>query len=150
MRKHAKVAVSRSANDEAVSPVIAVILMVAITVVLAAAVYTWVSQFQAQGTQAASFSVSAGPENAAYERLLTVNSVSAGFAASELRIVLEGVPLAFDADGTAEDGEWATRGGATLAAGDVLEVDAAESTVGKRASFVDVPANTVVFSLTFG
>ncbi|MHB8585415.1 MAG: archaellin/type IV pilin N-terminal domain-containing protein [Thermoplasmatota archaeon] len=45
-------------NDEAVSPVIAVILMVAITVVLAATVYVWVSGFGASGSQAKSLSVS--------------------------------------------------------------------------------------------
>ncbi len=43
-------------DDEGVSPVIAVILMVAITVVLAATVYVWVSGFAAEDT---------GPENAA-------------------------------------------------------------------------------------
>jgi len=39
----------RFKNDEAVSPVIAVILMVAITVVLAATVYVWVSGFASEG-----------------------------------------------------------------------------------------------------
>src|SRR5688572_14162378 len=38
------------ADDEAVSPVIAVILMVAITVVLAATVYVWVSGFGTSGS----------------------------------------------------------------------------------------------------
>ena len=37
-------------RDQAVSPVIAVILMVAITVVLAATVYVWVSGFGAQSS----------------------------------------------------------------------------------------------------
>lgn len=40
-------------DDDAVSPVIAVILMVAITVVLAATVYVWVSGFGAQSSQPA-------------------------------------------------------------------------------------------------
>ena len=40
-------------DDEAVSPVIAVILMVAITVVLAATVYVWVSGFGANSSQPA-------------------------------------------------------------------------------------------------
>jgi flagellin-like protein len=46
----------RVTNDEAVSPVIAVILMVAITVVLAATVYVWVSGFASedQGPEQAS------------------------------------------------------------------------------------------------
>ncbi len=43
-------------DDEGVSPVIAVILMVAITVVLAATVYVWVSGFASEDT---------GPEQAA-------------------------------------------------------------------------------------
>ena len=40
-------------NDDAVSPVIAVILMVAITVVLAATVYVWVSGFGSNSSQPA-------------------------------------------------------------------------------------------------
>ena len=40
----------RDYDDEAVSPVIAVILMVAITVVLAATVYVWVSGFGTSGS----------------------------------------------------------------------------------------------------
>ncbi len=39
-------------NDEGVSPVIAVILMVAITVVLAAVLYVWAASFLEQGESA--------------------------------------------------------------------------------------------------
>lgn len=46
------------AEDEAVSPVIAVILMVAITVVLAATVWVWVSGFSAGGGQQPAGSIS--------------------------------------------------------------------------------------------
>ncbi|MHB8604919.1 MAG: archaellin/type IV pilin N-terminal domain-containing protein [Thermoplasmatota archaeon] len=45
-------------SDDAVSPVIAVILMVAITVVLAATVYVWVSGFGSQGKQSQTLSLS--------------------------------------------------------------------------------------------
>lgn len=45
-------------NDDAVSPVIAVILMVAITVVLAATVYVWVSGFKSGGGTAPTMSFS--------------------------------------------------------------------------------------------
>jgi flagellin-like protein len=47
-------ALSTDPRDDAVSPVIAVILMVAITVVLAATVYVWVSGFTDTGGQAPS------------------------------------------------------------------------------------------------
>ncbi|HWG91209.1 MAG TPA: archaellin/type IV pilin N-terminal domain-containing protein, partial [Candidatus Thermoplasmatota archaeon] len=45
MKANSKILAKLTNRDDAVSPVIAVILMVAITVVLAATVYVWVSGF---------------------------------------------------------------------------------------------------------
>lgn len=83
-------------DDEAVSPVIAVILMVAITVVLAATVYVWVSGFSG-GNQGASASLSVS-QVAGYADALagtaatdgikfTVTSVSPGFLLSSMKIL---------------------------------------------------------------
>jgi flagellin-like protein len=53
-------------DDEAVSPVIAVILMVAITVVLAGVLYVWVSGFGGGGTTGISVSANKSDKNVYY------------------------------------------------------------------------------------
>ena len=78
-------------DDEAVSPVIAVILMVAITVVLAATVYVWVSGFGSSGSQAksASFSTTAsGGVNS-----MTLVSVSPNTDWNHLKIAVSGATV---------------------------------------------------------
>jgi flagellin-like protein len=86
-------------GDDAVSPVIAVILMVAITVVLAATVYVWVSGFGAQsGTPAKSISLtSAGAlsQDASnnYWKNYTVASATSGMKWTDVSITLNGATL---------------------------------------------------------
>ena len=62
-------------NDEGVSPVIAVILMVAITVVLAAVLYVWAASFLEQGESApiATFFVSQDSANVYHVEVIKVN-----------------------------------------------------------------------------
>src|SRR5438552_15760784 len=83
-------------DDDAVSPVIAVILMVAITVVLAATVYVWVSGFGSQsGTPAKTISLtSAGalttdsdPNNG---KNYTIASATSGMKWSDISFTLSG------------------------------------------------------------
>jgi len=66
-----------------VSPIIAVILMVAITVVLAATIYVWVSGFGGGGSQSISMAVTqrgpaTGNATAGYTATFRVDSVSQG------------------------------------------------------------------------
>jgi flagellin-like protein len=91
-------------GDEAVSPVIAVILMVAITVVLAATVYLWVSGFGSeQGklvqasfvAKAVDLPVGAGKDSDSSDDAIeiTFSSGSGDLTADEIQIVVDGVTL---------------------------------------------------------
>ena len=62
-------------NDEGVSPVIAVILMVAITVVLAAVLYVWAASFLEQGESApiATFTVETSSSGEYYVKVIKVS-----------------------------------------------------------------------------
>ena len=86
-------------DDEAVSPVIAVILMVAITVVLAATVYVWVSGFGAQSSQPAKSIAltSAGALDTTNSlKSYTVASATSGMKYSDFTVTLNGGSMAFD------------------------------------------------------
>ncbi len=71
-------------NDEGVSPVIAVILMVAITVVLAAVLYVWAASFLEQGESApiATFTVETSSSGEYYVKVIKVSKQEdlAGFS----------------------------------------------------------------------
>jgi flagellin-like protein len=71
-------------NDEGVSPVIAVILMVAITVVLAAVLYVWAASFLEQGESApiATFTVESSSGGEYYIKVIKVSKQEdlAGFS----------------------------------------------------------------------
>lgn len=90
-------------DDEGVSPVIAVILMVAITVVLAATVYLWVSGFGSNQQQLvnASFAAKAvdipnGDTDTSDDVIqLTYVSGSDDLATSDIAITIDGVLLAW-------------------------------------------------------
>lgn len=97
-------------DDEAVSPVIAVILMVAITVVLAATVYVWVSGFGSSGGSAAkslalsSAGVISHIDDADNDTVadtssknFTVSAATPGMKWSEVTVTLNGVVLDYAA-----------------------------------------------------
>jgi flagellin-like protein len=69
-----------------VSPVIAVILMVAITVVLAATVYVWVSGFSATGQQAKNLAVTQVANVGSVPVQFNVISISSNFACTALKV----------------------------------------------------------------
>src|SRR5581483_7535989 len=93
-----------NADDEAVSPVIAVILMVAITVVLAATVYVWVSGFGAS-TSSAQKSIAlssagalsgAGAGSTTGNKTYTVASSTSGMKWSDITVTVNGVTQSLD------------------------------------------------------
>ena len=107
-------------NDDAVSPVIAVILMVAITVVLAATVYVWVSGFGSNSNQPAkSLAFTSGGNLQTAQDLggatagstdsykgYIVSAASPGLKYSDLTFTLNGAPLSMsegDCDATLTD-----------------------------------------------
>lgn len=148
-------------QDGAVSPVIAVILMVAITVVLAAAVYVWVSGFSSPGAQPAgalALSSLTPLDDAAvpgeFVKAYTVTSASSGLTYGGLAVSLDGSRLAFDDDACAPDAaeEWTACAGTAnraadglVVAGDVLRFRTATSPA--RLSVVDTGANSVLLTL---
>lgn len=159
-------------DDEAVSPVIAVILMVAITVVLAATVYVWVSGFSG-GNQGAAASLSVS-QVAAYADALagtaatdglkfTVTAVSPGFTLTNLKVLdsTQGDAYTIGDDCAAlatarwflyEDGATCRDDDDTtqLGAGDQIRVffaAAGDIAAGDTLQFVDTNSNNVIASI---
>ena len=89
----------RFQNDEAVSPVIAVILMVAITVVLAATVYIWVTSFsstQGGGEQATVQATAIDRDSNSKTdsiRLLLSNAPNAPYANATMSVTVNGTSM---------------------------------------------------------
>jgi len=98
-------------NDDAVSPVIAVILMVAITVVLAATVYVWVSGFGSNTNTSPAHTMSmtsAGPiatangdavasdANEIYSKRYTISSADPTLMYGDVKLVVAGAEYTFD------------------------------------------------------
>ena len=151
-------------RDEAVSPVIAVILMVAITVVLAATVYVWVSGFGAQsGNPQKSVSLSSAGTLSGSNKTYAIASATSGMKWSDLKVTVNGVqqtqyltagscanppgsagPNAFAA---CSGGSYVTSASSIIAAGDLLHV---EANSGDTLRILDSQANAVVLTLTVG
>ena len=149
------------ANDEAVSPVIAVILMVAITVVLAATVYVWVSGFSGGGAAQKSIALTSdGPipttGTFAGEKTYTIASSTSGMKWEDLKITLDGTTLALDvapntcaaasgANAYQACGPTLELGTATVDAGDYIRFTA---TSGQTLRVLDANANAVIYTVT--
>ncbi|HET6405633.1 MAG TPA: archaellin/type IV pilin N-terminal domain-containing protein, partial [Candidatus Thermoplasmatota archaeon] len=89
-------------DEEAVSPVIAVILMVAITVVLAATVYVWVSGFgsNSNSTPAHTMSITSSGALAAgagnlYWKNYTVSSADPSLTYGDLKLAIGGTQFTY-------------------------------------------------------
>ncbi|MHB8585414.1 MAG: archaellin/type IV pilin N-terminal domain-containing protein [Thermoplasmatota archaeon] len=156
-------------SDEGVSPVIAVILMVAITVVLAATVYVWVSGFGASGNQAKSLSLTQGTATypasspGASSVPFTIVSVSSNFLCTNLKATsspagpwLPGTAAGASAYSMTFNGvacsSYNTATNGALAAGDVIALVGGSNTTspaaGNTVNLVDGSSNTVVATLT--
>lgn len=100
-------------DDEAVSPVIAVILMVAITVVLAATVYVWVSGFGSSSNSSPAHTMSLVSAGAIthdvtgtdhWYKTYTVSSADPSLTYGDIKLVIGGTTYAFDeANGCNQD-----------------------------------------------
>ena len=146
-------------EDDAVSPVIAVILMVAITVVLAATVYVWVSGFGAQsGTPAKTMSLSsAGALSGTNNKTYSVASATSGMKWTDVTFTLDGTTMAYDtalstgefcvaSTGTACDAALPT---GVISAGQIITIyNTALS--GKTFRVLDSQANSVILTLVVG
>jgi flagellin-like protein len=169
----------RNSNDDAVSPVIAVILMVAITVVLAATVYVWVSGFGSSSSSAAkSLSLTSASSISTvndykpalatgYNKTYTVASATAGMKWSDVSFTLNGASLSyhdFTTNATAigaqqwclidSTGAACVTGSATptsvVTAGQTIVIHDETSLSGQTFRVLDSQANSVITSLTIG
>lgn len=154
-------------DEEAVSPVIAVILMVAITVVLAATVYVWVSGFGASNSQPAKSIALTGdgalntPASNNDQKTYMVASASPGLKWADLTVKLGGAPAAYAdvVDLTANTDSWcvlntagtdcdASAAAANLVdAGDKIRIEDA-SLAGQQLLFLDAASNSIIYTLT--
>ena len=149
-------------DDDAVSPVIAVILMVAITVVLAATVYVWVSGFGAQSsTPAKSLSLtSAGALSNGWKNY-TVASGTSGMKFSDLSLTVNGVARTQDLTftscntlasnsvyGACQGGSAVQSAATVVTAGTQISLKGLSS--GDTLRILDSQANSVMLTLTIG
>ena len=137
-------------DDDAVSPVIAVILMVAITVVLAATVYVWVSGFGSGTNSSPAHTMSmtsAGPlafgnsgtnPEDHITKTYTVSSADPTLTYGDIKLVVGGTEYAFTAQCTAgglNNAQWSACAGgsprastAGVTAGDTITIRCDETT----------------------
>ncbi|MEA3200743.1 MAG: Archaeal Type pilin, N-terminal [Thermoplasmata archaeon] len=155
----------RSADD-AVSPVIAVILMVAITVVLAATVYVWVSGFGAQsGNPQKSISLTSAGTLSSSNKTYAIASSTSGMKWSDVTLTVNGVTQTMDtsnstACGTSvplglptntfaacSGGSYVSSAASVISAGDTITIEGAS---GATLRILDTQANAVMLTLTMG
>lgn len=150
-----------------VSPIIAIILMVAITVVLAATIYVWVSGMGGGGGGAklALNLRQINYDSSAYNVTYRVESVSGGPGWEDVRIKLDatviwdgsnGVPSTAGIDGiyfTGLPSGVATKytpgtsfGGASIDAGQTITIDASSDIIGKTITIIDKDSGSVIWS----
>lgn len=147
-------------EDDAVSPVIAVILMVAITVVLAATVYVWVSGFGTSGSQPAkTLSLTSNGAISSGDKVYAVASGTSGMKWSDVAFTVNGVTYA-QAQGAscsadiANSTYYSCRGTSqleasqTIAAGDLVRFGSITS--GQTLRVLDSQANSVILTLVIG
>lgn len=149
-------------EDDAVSPVIAVILMVAITVVLAATVYVWVSGFGSQSsTPAKTISLTSAAALANGFKQYSVASATSGMKYSDLTVTLNGATFAMDSTVAcaspqtiptanqylACQGLTRATGTSVIGAGDAISLRAAS---GDTLRFLDSQANSVILTIVVG
>jgi flagellin-like protein len=137
-------------SKEAVSPVIATILMVAITVVLAAVLYVMVMGFGSNPDSNPTMSLSDSASGAPHEQKVLIADVSDPIANSSLKISLVVNGVAYTLTGTA--GAWT----GSLPTGVTVKVVSLESADGKMNTgdyvlVTDTTAgHTMVFSFLYG
>lgn len=163
-------------GDDAVSPVIAVILMVAITVVLAATVYVWVSGFGSQSSNPAkTISLTSAGALASSGKTYTVAAASSGMKYSDISITINGaaynqsiastnggVPgtgscaaATAAAMGGADTSVWQACSGATVAATTAVisagaQIQIANVNSGDTLRVLDATANSVILTIVIG
>ena len=148
-------------SKEAVSPVIAVILMVAITVVLAATVYVWVSGFGGGGSAQLSVSLSQVGQvtttgtvpNQISTITYSVTSASSNAVYKNVQIVIGGTPYKWVEKSSSGDQTYTANGAGTtsiaIKAGETFTITSTAGTThaaGVAVKFIDINSNSVIAS----
>lgn len=142
-------------SDAAVSPVIAVILMVAITVVLSATVYVWVSGFGSSNSSPAhAMTLSSDGPITGGVKTFSVSAASPSLRYNDVTFTLNGNPFTLDDNCAANAtyvaacrGTTVLTGTSLIAAGDSVSLVAA---AGDTLRIVDTQANSVLATITIG
>ena len=131
-------------NDKAVSPVVGVILMVAVTIVLAATIYVWVSHMSSPAAAAPSINLRGTFSSDGKTLTLTVISVQGDARWDDLDIkVPNGLTPKIYKDGTE-----VTTG--MVEAGDYIEINVSSFSGSEiTVQIVHVPSNSVIYEDTF-
>lgn len=128
--------------------------MVAITVVLAATVYVWVSGFGGQsGSASRSMSLtSSGSQSATFEKAWTVASATPGLRYQDLTAQVGSTRFTFISTSCDPgENEWSACAGsstrastALVTAGDIIRIDASATQIGSTMIITDSSSNSVL------
>ena len=133
-------------DKRAVSPVVGVILMVAITIVLAATIYIWISSMSSPATAAPSINLRGEFEkdNGNYKLVLTVVSVQGD-------AIWEDLQVTYSVDGSdPQPVDISSQNlGGLVQAGQQFEIDGLSGGQEVTVQIVHVPSNSVIYENTF-
>ncbi len=136
-----------------VSPIIAIILMVAITVVLAATIYVWVSGFGGGGGEALSMSVSqVGNLDSSGQASFVVSALSGNASWSNVKILVGSHALKMNTSGALADGYWNVSdkdpSNSYIEAGDVINIYYSGANPGDTLQIISRESGSVICSTT--
>jgi flagellin-like protein len=149
-------------DDEAVSPVIAVILMVAITVVLAATVYVWVQGYSGDKSRPngavalRNEDATTNPAPNDYYKTFTITSSLPGIKYEQVAIEISTEAIEADLGALCDPvapGYWTACAGAArgadevISAGDTITLRLANDPDGATVRIVDPTANVVLYTI---
>lgn len=143
-------------DSEAVSPVIAVILMVAVTVVLSATVYVWASGFGGRSDTPKAMTIVAQGVLQDGVKEFTVASATPGTYWRDVRVSVDGVPLQMNTTAacpTPGAGEFVACSDATQTSNDLIlagQSISVPASPGSVVRIIDVAANSVMVTVTVG
>ena len=130
-------------NKAGVSPIIAIILMVAITVVLAATIYVWVSGFGGGGSKAISMSITQLDSATDHNATFRVDSVSQGAKWDDLEIRINNTADSVDTSNSSVT-NFPIEG--VINAGTTFYVNSTGLTPGATITIIDKTSNSVVLT----
>ncbi|MFO8133515.1 MAG: archaellin/type IV pilin N-terminal domain-containing protein [Thermoplasmatota archaeon] len=159
MTKHLQKIKNLWEDKTGVSPIIAVILMVAITVVLAATIYVWVSGFGGGEGSTATLSLAQidYEENTdTYTLKYRVNDAEGGLGWEDIEVTLAGTPI-WDGGAVSDETFTITSGGSTstgdttgkISAGDTFEYTTTtddDDPLGKTVNIFDINGDNILWS----